>query len=72
MDAADEALEHGGDFAGLLDHRTGLFQGGLAESLLDSVVDVELGAEFTAGAFADAEEAHEVTITVTLGAFGDV
>jgi len=72
VDASDEALKHGGNFAGFFDHFAGVFDGLLLESFLDAFADVELGPEFAAGAFADAKETDEVTFAVALGSFGDV
>jgi hypothetical protein len=54
VNAADEALEHGGDFAGFFDHLAGAGDRFLIERFLDSFADVELCSKFTAGAFADA------------------
>jgi hypothetical protein len=54
VDAADEALEHGGDFTGFPDHLAGAVDGLLIEGFLDAFANVELCSKFTAGAFADA------------------
>jgi hypothetical protein len=72
VNAADEALEHGGDFAGFFDHLAGAGDRFLIERFLDSFADVELCSKFTAGAFADAEEADEITVAITLGSFCDI
>ena len=47
----DEALEHGGDLLGFLDHLGGAFEEWLIESSVNFLCDVELGAKFGAGAF---------------------
>jgi hypothetical protein len=70
--AADEALEHGGDFAGFLDHFAGVCERFQIKGFLDAIADVELSAELSAGALADAEKADEIAIAVALGTFGDV
>ena len=72
VDAADEALEHGGNFAGLLDHLAGVFGGFLAECFLDAFADVELGSQRAAGAFADAEEADKISFAIALRTFGNI
>jgi hypothetical protein len=72
VDAADEALEHGRDFAGFFDHLTGAVDWLLIEGFLDAFADVELCSKFAAGAFADTEEADEVTVAIPLGPFCDI
>ena len=71
-EGVDEGLEHFGDASGLLDHGSGVFQGGLAEALADTLGNVELGSQFSAGAFGVAEEFDEFGGAVALAAFGDV
>jgi hypothetical protein len=72
VDAADETLEHGREFAGFFDHVSGALDWILIEGFLDAFADVELCSELAAGAFADAEEANEITIAISLGPFGDI
>jgi hypothetical protein len=72
FEGVDEGLEHFRDASCLLDHGSGVFEGRLAEALADPLGDVELGPQFSAGAFGVAEEFDEFRGAIAFAAFGDV
>ena len=72
MNGFDEALQHGGNFAGFFDHGGSLIEEREAYRVVDFLSDVKLGSEFGARAFGDSEEADGVLVAVAFVAFGDV
>jgi hypothetical protein len=72
LDGFDEGLDHGGDFAGLLEHRRGVFDNEDVEGGVSFLGDLELSAKFGAGAFGDSEKSDGVLVAIPFITFGDV